>query len=156
PDPVSMSPPTEVRSTVVKPKSPDSVPETSLDPAPSPVEAPREVLAPPVVEIPPTPQPEPQVGASVTAPPAPSTEAPQITQNTPAAQTVRTQQTTQSTPIPGGTGTLNPFHAGDPAVNPAGCATCGEHHSYIDGPSFHGACAGGSCIPGRPPCYLPA
>jgi hypothetical protein len=48
----------------------------------------------------------------------------------------------------------------DAQVNQAGCATCGGYHSLGDGSELHEAigigCSGGSCIPGRQPCNLPA
>ncbi|MGP0062568.1 MAG: hypothetical protein ACLQGP_03055 [Isosphaeraceae bacterium] len=46
----------------------------------------------------------------------------------------------------------------DAQVNPAGCATCGGYHGLGDGSVLHDAigCSGGSCIPGRQPCYPPA
>ncbi len=46
----------------------------------------------------------------------------------------------------------------DGQVTPVGCATCGGFHSLSDGPAFHESlgCPGGSCIPGRQPCYPPA
>jgi hypothetical protein len=45
----------------------------------------------------------------------------------------------------------------DGQVSQTGCATCGGFHSLGDGPAFHDSfgCAGGSCIPGRKPCYPP-
>jgi hypothetical protein len=44
----------------------------------------------------------------------------------------------------------------DSAVDLAGCASCGPNHHYFDGPAFVGGCPGGGCIPGRPPCEVPA
>lgn len=45
----------------------------------------------------------------------------------------------------------------DHQINQAGCATCGGFHSLGDGSTLHESigCAGGSCIPGRKPCYPP-
>jgi hypothetical protein len=46
---------------------------------------------------------------------------------------------------------------GDSQVEQTACATCGGFHSHADGPALHDSmsCGGGSCIPGRKPCYPP-
>ncbi|WP_165227179.1 hypothetical protein [Aquisphaera insulae] len=43
----------------------------------------------------------------------------------------------------------------DDEVDRATCTTCGTRHISSDGHVFTG-CANGNCIPGRPPCNLPA
>ncbi len=45
----------------------------------------------------------------------------------------------------------------DGQVAQAGCATCGGFHNLGDGSALHESlgCAGGTCIPGRKPCYPP-
>jgi hypothetical protein len=46
----------------------------------------------------------------------------------------------------------------DGQVARTGCSTCGGYHTLDSGPAFHESmgCDGGSCIPGRKPCYPPA